>query len=204
MGGQIVDASVIQARRPRLTRSEKATIKGGGVPSGWSKAKRAQMDTEGRWTLKRGRKRSAEPSAPHARTRSELVIPVFGYKNHLGIDRRYGFVRCFAVTDAASHDSRQLGKLLDPDNTASGVWADVPPTVRRRPRRCWRGAGWCRTSSGQSPAAGRCRRTWSAATPAGRGCGSRSSTCSPPRSAASAWSSARATPGSGSPTWSPT
>jgi hypothetical protein len=58
MGGQIIDATVIQARRPRLTKSEKATIKGGGVPSGWSKAKRAQMDTAGRWTLKRGRPRA--------------------------------------------------------------------------------------------------------------------------------------------------
>ena len=121
MGGQIVDATVIQARRPRLTRSEKATIKGGGVPSGWSKAKRAQMDTEGRWTLKRGRKRSAELSEPHERTRSELVIPVFGYKNHLGIDRRHGFIRSFAVTDAARHDGHQLGRLLDPHNTASDV-----------------------------------------------------------------------------------
>ena len=125
MGGQIVDATVIQARRPRLTRSEKATITGGGVPSGWSKAKRAQMDTEGRWTLKRGRQRSAEPSEPHERTRSELVIPVFGYKNHLGIDRRHGFIRSFAVTDAARHDGRQLGRLLDPHNTASDVWADT-------------------------------------------------------------------------------
>jgi hypothetical protein len=34
MGGQIVDATVIEARRPRLTRAEKATIKGGGVPVG--------------------------------------------------------------------------------------------------------------------------------------------------------------------------
>jgi IS5 family transposase len=125
MGGQIVDATVIQARRPRRTRSEKATIKDGGVPSGWSRAKRAQMDTEGRWTLKRGRKRSAELSEPHERTRSELVIPVFGYKNHLGIDRRHGFIRSFAVTDAARHDGRQLGRLLDPHNTASDVWADT-------------------------------------------------------------------------------
>jgi IS5 family transposase len=122
MGGQIIDATVIQARRPRLTKSEKATIKGGGVPSGWSKAKRAQMDTEGRWTLKRGRKRAAEPGEPHER--SELVIPVFGYKNHLGIDRRHGFIRSFAVTDAARHDGRQLDRLLDPHNTASAVWAD--------------------------------------------------------------------------------
>jgi hypothetical protein len=82
------------------------------------------MDTEGRWTLKRGRTRSAEPSEPHERTRSELVIPVFGDKNHLGIDRRHGFIRRFAVSDAARHDGRQLGRLLDPHNTASAVWAD--------------------------------------------------------------------------------
>jgi transposase, IS5 family len=125
MGGQIVDATVIQARRPRLRKDEKATVKGGGIPDGWSKAKRAQMDTDGRWTLKRGRKRSAERGEPHERSRSELVIPVFGYKNHLCIDRRHGFIRRFAVTDAARHDGRQLGRVLDPHNTASAVWADA-------------------------------------------------------------------------------
>jgi transposase, IS5 family len=124
MGGQIVDATVIQARRPRLSQDEKATVKGGGIPKTWSKAKRAQMDTDGRWTLKRGRKRSAQRSGSQERSRSELVIPVFGYKNHLGIDRRHGFIRTFAVTDAAAHDGRQLGKLLDRHNTASPVWAD--------------------------------------------------------------------------------
>jgi IS5 family transposase len=124
MGGQIVDATVIQARRPRLTRGEKATIKDGGVPEGWSPAKRAQMDTDGRWTIKRGRKRAAGRSGPHERTETELAIPVFGYKNHLGIDRRHGFIRSFVVTDAARHDGRQLGRLLDPKNTASAVWAD--------------------------------------------------------------------------------
>lgn len=124
MGGQIVDATVIQARRPRLSKDEKATVKGGAVPPGWSKAKRAQMDTDGRWTLKRGRKRAADPRKPHEPNRSELVIPVFGYKNHLGIDRRHGLIRSFIVTDAARHDGRQLGKLLDRHNTASGVWAD--------------------------------------------------------------------------------
>ena len=124
MGGQIVDATVVQARRPRLGKDEKATVKSGAVPEGWSKAKRAQMDTDGRWTLKRGRKRSAGPSGPPERSQSELVIPVFGYKNHLGIDRRHGFIRSFTVTDAASHDGRQLGRLLDPHNTASPVWAD--------------------------------------------------------------------------------
>ena len=81
------------------------------------------MDTDGRWTLKRGRKRPGRER--HDRAQSELVIPVFGYKNHLGIDRRHGFIRNFVVTDAAAHDGRQLGRLLDPRNTASPVWADT-------------------------------------------------------------------------------
>jgi transposase, IS5 family len=120
MGGQIVDATVVQARRPRLSKDEKATVKGGGVPAGWSQAKRAQMDTDGRWTLKRGRRRPGGERYEQA----QLVIPVFGYKNHLGIDRHHGFIRSFTVTSAAAHDGRQLGGLLDPHNTASPVWAD--------------------------------------------------------------------------------
>ena len=125
MGGQIMDATVIQARRPRLNKDEKATVKGGAVPTDWSKAKRAQMDTDGRWTLKRGRRRPADRNEPPERTRSELVVPVFGYKNHLGIDRCFGFIRTFTVTDAAAHDGRQLGRLLDHGNTARSVWADT-------------------------------------------------------------------------------
>jgi transposase, IS5 family len=124
MGGQIVDATIIQARRPRLTRGEKAMIKGGGIPETWSQAKRAQIDTDGRWTIKRGRKRAADRSELQERTETALVIPVFGHKNHLGIDRQHGFIRSFAVTDAARHDCRQLGRLLDQHNTASAVWAD--------------------------------------------------------------------------------
>ena len=50
---------------------------------------------------------------------------MFGYKNHVGIDRHHGFVRRFTVTHAARHDGAQLGRLLDPDNTASPVWADT-------------------------------------------------------------------------------
>ena len=123
MGGQIVDATVVEARRPRLTEDEKATVKGGDVPAGWSKAKRAQIDTDGRWTIKRGRRRPPDTGEPQARV-AEIAVPVFGYKNHLGIDRRHGFIRRFVVTDAARHDGRQLGRLLDPDNTASSVWAD--------------------------------------------------------------------------------
>ena len=51
MGGQIVDATVIEARRPRLTQAEKDTIKDGGIPAEWKPARRAQIDRDGRWTL---------------------------------------------------------------------------------------------------------------------------------------------------------
>jgi IS5 family transposase len=125
MGGQIVDATVVEARRPRLTQGEKATVKGGGVPDDWSKAKRAQMDTDGRWTIKRGRRRPPGADERQRRGAAEIVVPVFGYKNHLGIDRRHGFIRSFVVTDAAAHDGGQLGQVLDPNNTASPVWADT-------------------------------------------------------------------------------
>jgi IS5 family transposase len=124
MGGQIVDATVVEARRPRLSRSEKQTLKGGGVPPDWSPARRAQIDTEGRWTLKRGKKRET-PEGEQRRSLSEIVVPMFGYKNHLGIDREHGLVRRFAVTPASAHDGAQLPRLLDPANTAAAVWADT-------------------------------------------------------------------------------
>jgi IS5 family transposase len=125
MGGQIVEATVVEARRPRRSEGDKTTVKGGGVPAGWSPAKRAQMDTDGRWTIKRGRRRPPRLGAPQDLVTAAIAVPVFGYKNHVGIDRRHGFIRTFAVTDAAAHDRRQLSRLLDPQNTASPVWADV-------------------------------------------------------------------------------
>jgi transposase, IS5 family len=124
MSGQIIDATVIQARRPRLTQAEKDTIKGGGTPAEWSPARRAQIDREGRWTIKRGRKREAAPGENQKR-QVEIVVPVFGYKNHIGIDRAHGFLRRYTVTNAAAYDGGQLGAVLDRDNTASDVWADT-------------------------------------------------------------------------------
>jgi transposase, IS5 family len=152
MGGQIVDATIIEARRPRLTEAEKETVKRGGVPAEWNPARRAQIDRDGRWTLKRGKKRQSPVAGNgQARAASEIVIPAFGYKNHVGIDRTHGFVRRFTVTHAAAPDGRELGRLLDGDNLASSVWADtayrsranlrlldrrglVPEFQRRKPR----------------------------------------------------------------------
>ena len=56
----------------------------------------------------------------------DLAIPLFGYQNHVSIDRRFGFIRRWAATDAAAYEGRRLRQgLLDKNNTASGVWADT-------------------------------------------------------------------------------
>lgn len=124
MGGQIVDATVIEARRPRLSRDEKQIVRDGGTPGGWSKARTRQIDRDGRWTIKRGRKQTPPAGAPR-QAAGDIAVPVFGYKNHVGIDRAHGFIRRFTVTHAARHDGSQLGAVLDPDNTAADVWADT-------------------------------------------------------------------------------
>ena len=92
-GGQIVDATIVEARRPRLTQAEKDIVKGGGVPEDWKPARTRQIDREGRWTLKRGKKKPVPPGGSARAPAPEIAVPMFGYKNHVGIDREHGFVR---------------------------------------------------------------------------------------------------------------
>lgn len=130
MGGQIIDATVVAAPRQQLSDDEKAVIKGGGTPPDWSKAKRRQKDLDARWTIKRGRRKRSEASEMKA-AGVEIAVPIFGYKNHAGIDRRFGFIRRWTATSAAAHDSRPFEGLLDPKNTASQVWADTAYRSKR-------------------------------------------------------------------------
>ena len=102
MGGQIVDASIIAAPKQRNTNAEKRDIKEGRIPAGWADkpAKLAQKDRDARWTVKWSKAKPAEDGSP----RMDLAVPAFGYKNHVGIDRRHGLIRTWSVTDAARHD----------------------------------------------------------------------------------------------------
>jgi hypothetical protein len=129
MGGQIIDATLIAAPRQKLTIEEKATIRKGGTPEGWSRHKRAQKDRDARWTRKRGR---AKPKPEGTQRQAiQIAVPVFGQKSHIGIDRRHGLIRRWTVTDAAQHDSRSFVGLLDAENTASRVWADTAYRTKR-------------------------------------------------------------------------
>ncbi len=48
-----------------------------------------------------------------------IATTVFGCKSHIDADRRHGFVRTWIVTDAARHDGRVAGGLVDQANTGS-------------------------------------------------------------------------------------
>lgn len=126
MGGQIVDATLVLAPRQRNNDNEKDAIKVGKKageiwPDEPNKAR--QKDVDARWTVKQGK---APVPGPDGKTPPAISIPVFGYKDHIGIDRRFGFIRTSKVTDAAAHDGARLREgLIDPANTASDVWADT-------------------------------------------------------------------------------
>jgi transposase, IS5 family len=123
MGGQIIDASIVTCPKQRTTDAEKRAIKEGRIPEGWAEEpkKLAQKDRDARWTVKWSKGKPAEDGSP----RVDIAVPVFGYKNHLGIDRRHGLIRTFAVTDTAHYEGALLPGLLDKTNTASDVWADT-------------------------------------------------------------------------------
>ena len=125
MSGQIVDASLVPAPKQRNTDAEKDAIKAGkSAAEIWPDApnKAAQKDTNARWTLKVGGKVRYRPDGtPLPMT----ATPVFGYKSHISIDRRFGFIRESAVTSAATPDGRMLRQLVSDENTSMEVWADT-------------------------------------------------------------------------------
>ena len=123
MGGQIIDATVVAAPKQRNSEGEKAEIKAGRIPETWKDklAKLAQKDRDARWTVKFS---NAKPAADGSK-RIDIAVPAFGYKNHLGIDRRHRLIRAWLATDAVRSDGAQLPNLVLKTNTASGVWADT-------------------------------------------------------------------------------
>jgi IS5 family transposase len=124
MSGQIVDASLVPAPKQRNTEGEKAAIKAGkSAKEIWPDEpnKAAQKDVNARWTLKIGGKVRHRPDDTPL---PMIAVPVFGYKSHISIDRRYGFIRQAAVTSASAADGRMLRQLATTDNTSSEVWAD--------------------------------------------------------------------------------
>lgn len=111
------------APKQRNTEDEKRALREGRIPQDWAKkpTKPHQKDRDARWTVKYSK---AKPTADGTK-RVDIAVPMFGDKNHIGIDRRHGLIRAWTATHAARHDGSELPALLDRANTASGVWADT-------------------------------------------------------------------------------
>jgi IS5 family transposase len=112
-GGQIIDASIVNAPIQRNRREENEAIKQDRVPDDWNAAKRAQKDVDARWTKKHGKS-------------------YYGYKLHANTDRRWGFIRQYEVTAANVHDSQHFETILDPGNTSRTIRADSAYADRAR------------------------------------------------------------------------
>ncbi len=114
MAGQIVDATVIEARRPRLTRDEKQLVGDGGTPDGGRRRGPGRSIATGAGpssAVEEGPPEGAPRQAAEMRCRCWLP-------EYVGIDRAQGFIRRFTAPGRAAR-REQLGAVLDPDNAAS-------------------------------------------------------------------------------------
>ena len=122
MSGQLVDATIVAAPKQRNTTAEKQALREGRVPEAWQDrpAKLRQKDRDARWTIKTTKAQPRAGETPMVDWPSRVRLP----KSHQR-RRRHRLIRRWRVTDAAAHAGAHLADLLDPDNTASDVWADT-------------------------------------------------------------------------------
>ena len=104
-GGQMIDASIVQAPRQSMSKEEKELVGEGAMPIKWSPAKRRQKDMDARWTKKHGKS-------------------YYGYKVSANADNRYKLVRKIIVSTASEHDTLHFEGVLDPTNTNRDILAD--------------------------------------------------------------------------------
>ena len=104
--GQIIDASLVRVPRQKFSSAEKKQLGEDQTPAQWSSAKRSQKDVEATWTKKHGKS-------------------YYGYKVGINVDKRYKIIRRVVTDTAATADSHQFDKVLDPrNNTSRAVYAD--------------------------------------------------------------------------------
>ena len=118
------------------------------------KGSRRPLDGE----VLQGQASKAKPAADGTK-RADIAVPAFGYKNHVGINRRHGLIRTWLATDASRHDGAQLPGLVSKANTGSDVWADTSYRTKAN-EQLWPTTGCARKSTAKSRQGDRCRSTW--------------------------------------------
>jgi hypothetical protein len=125
MGGQIIDATVVPAPKQRGHAGEEPRSRKDAYACRLVACQGRQKDRDARWSIKYTKAKVSEGADPRAPKPVDLAIPMFGYKNHIGIDKAHGLIRTWVASAANAHNGARLPDLVSKDNTASGVWADT-------------------------------------------------------------------------------
>ena len=104
-GGQIVDASIVQAPITQTNKDEREALNEGRKAEGWSANRMRHTDSDARWTKKQGKS-------------------FYGYKVHANADARYKLLRKAKITAANVDDDQTLKDVLECGNTGARVLAD--------------------------------------------------------------------------------
>jgi IS5 family transposase len=116
-GGQMIDASIVQAPKQSLSKEEKAlVVEQNAMPADWSPPKRRQKDLAARWTKKHGKS-------------------YFGYKLSVNADKRCKLIRKIKISTASEHDTLHFEDVLDPANTSRDIYADKGYVNHKREER---------------------------------------------------------------------
>ena len=118
----------IEARRPRLTARREGDDQGRRRARDWTKARTRQIDRDGRWTLKRGRKTPTPPDAsgPKRQATAEIVgagVRLQEPRRHRPGARLHPALRPSPTPPPTTAASSKPCSIRD--NLASGVWADT-------------------------------------------------------------------------------
>lgn len=122
-GGQIIDATIIQAPKQHNNQDEKEAIKAGEIPEELRvrPARQMQKDRDARWTVKYSKAKQPTETPISALT-GNTILPFrrLVTRTMPAVIERRGQT----VTTATARYGLQLKNVLARDNTASTVWAD--------------------------------------------------------------------------------
>ena len=91
-----------------------------------------QKDRYAQWTVKFTK---TKPREDGMMPPVDLAIPLFGYQNHVSIDRGIGFIRRWTATDAAAYEAAVCAKAFSTRSIRQADSGPIPPTDRRLTRR---------------------------------------------------------------------
>lgn len=102
-------------------------------------------------------KRPTETPTSAATRQHDIAIPMFGYKNHAGIDRAHGFIRGWTVTSASAQTEPSFA-MSSPRTKRRRLSGLALPIARRPKRNGCRIMGSSPTSIKKSRRSNQCRR----------------------------------------------